>query len=155
MTTPDLPISSFLVHSAPNVKEPRLIGLSGHHSIGLNTTWSLIELNKHLECLEQLVAEINSVDITDIRVGQFYDAGKKILESHSDRRYVVRWLAHADGSLPANGSIGRVLNKDDVRSGNAPRRVPFWELGLGLGLVDIPRSMSLTLVLAGDRKSVV
>lgn len=37
----------------------------GHHSIGLNVTWSLIELDKHPECLAKLMAEIDSVDTTD------------------------------------------------------------------------------------------
>ncbi|KAN0075036.1 Cytochrome P450 [Elaphomyces granulatus] len=38
---------------------------SGHHSIGLNVTWLLIELDKHPECLAKLMVEINSVDTTD------------------------------------------------------------------------------------------
>lgn len=33
--------------------------------MGLIVTWSLIELDKHPECLEKLMAEINSVDILD------------------------------------------------------------------------------------------
>lgn len=33
--------------------------------MGSNITWSLIELNKHPECLAKLMAEINSVDTTD------------------------------------------------------------------------------------------
>ncbi|EMC97044.1 hypothetical protein BAUCODRAFT_106297 [Baudoinia panamericana UAMH 10762] len=37
----------------------------GRHSIGLNVTWSLIELDKHPECLTKLMAEIHSVDTTD------------------------------------------------------------------------------------------
>jgi len=37
----------------------------GHHSIGLNVTWSLIELDKHPECLTKLMAEINHIDTTD------------------------------------------------------------------------------------------
>lgn len=39
--------------------------LGGHHSIGLNVTWSLIELDKHPDCFKKLMDEINSVDITD------------------------------------------------------------------------------------------
>ena len=31
--------------------------------MGLIVTWSLIELDKHPECLEKLMAELNSVDI--------------------------------------------------------------------------------------------
>ena len=31
----------------------------------MNVTWSLIELNKHPKCLAKLMAEINSLDITD------------------------------------------------------------------------------------------
>ncbi|OKL59584.1 hypothetical protein UA08_05246 [Talaromyces atroroseus] len=37
----------------------------GHHSIGLNVVWSMIELDKHPECLKKLIAEIDSVDTTD------------------------------------------------------------------------------------------
>lgn len=33
--------------------------------MGSNITWSLIELNKHPECLAKLMAEINFVDTTD------------------------------------------------------------------------------------------
>ncbi|KAG6986587.1 hypothetical protein G7Y79_00077g099790 [Physcia stellaris] len=37
----------------------------GHHSIGSNICWAFIELARHPECLTKLMAEINSVDITD------------------------------------------------------------------------------------------
>ncbi|EEA27853.1 hypothetical protein TMatcc_003846 [Talaromyces marneffei ATCC 18224] len=37
----------------------------GHHSIGLNVTWSLIELDNNPECLKKLMAEIDSVDTND------------------------------------------------------------------------------------------
>ncbi|KAN0074815.1 hypothetical protein V8E54_007426 [Elaphomyces granulatus] len=38
---------------------------SGYHSIGLNVTWLLIELDKHPECLAKLIVEIDSVDTAD------------------------------------------------------------------------------------------
>ncbi|KAI9773767.1 MAG: hypothetical protein M1839_002000 [Geoglossum umbratile] len=37
----------------------------GHHNIGSIITWSLIDLDRHPKCLAKLMAEINSVDITD------------------------------------------------------------------------------------------
>ncbi|MCJ1274219.1 hypothetical protein MMC21_002014 [Puttea exsequens] len=37
----------------------------GHHSIGSNVVWSLIELNRHSRCSMKLLAEIDSVDTTD------------------------------------------------------------------------------------------
>jgi hypothetical protein len=39
--------------------------VGGHHSIGLNVTWSLIELDNNPECLKKLMAEIDSVDTND------------------------------------------------------------------------------------------
>ncbi|KAL8793065.1 MAG: hypothetical protein Q9195_004377 [Heterodermia aff. obscurata] len=37
----------------------------GHHSMGSNITWSLIELNKHPECMKKLMAEIDSANTAD------------------------------------------------------------------------------------------
>ncbi|KAK3315594.1 putative cytochrome P450 [Apodospora peruviana] len=40
----------------------------GHHSIGLNVTWCLIELDKHPEQLSRLMGEIDAADTTDFAV---------------------------------------------------------------------------------------
>ena len=38
----------------------------GHHSIGFNVTWALVELDKHPRYLAKLMAEISSVNTTNV-----------------------------------------------------------------------------------------
>lgn len=59
-------MSLVLSHLPLQFEDHKLISFpGGHHSIGLNVAWAMIELTEHPECLTKLMAEIDSADLDD------------------------------------------------------------------------------------------
>lgn len=81
----------------------------GHHSIGLNVVWSLIELDKHPERRAKLMAEINSVDTDDFT------------QLNSKMPYLDACIMEINRLHPTVHATLRVINKETtLTSGKKP-----------------------------------
>lgn len=84
----------------------------GHHSIGLNVVWSLIELDKHPERRAKLMAEINSVDVDDFT------------QLNSKMPYLDAVIMEINRLHPTVHATLRVINKDTTLT-SGPRPIPL------------------------------
>ncbi|KAH8889468.1 putative N-alkane-inducible cytochrome P450 [Thozetella sp. PMI_491] len=82
----------------------------GHHSIGLDVTWALIELSKHPNCLAKLMTEINSVDIEDFA------------SVNSKMPYLDAVLMEINRLHPTVHATLRVINRD-TKLASSPKPV--------------------------------